>query len=173
MKISKSLNKNFSINEHLKLIEKKYSKKEILNINNKESYCFKYNRYIYLPLFEDFEYNDSLLELNASFLKELIDKKIFNYGDSVYLRFLNKNNELFVFNDLENTKLKIDNKFIIKNELFDLEVYFDLNLIFLNYLNLKTINHFSKIIISKNKNIYFLKRKDWLSLFIINEELNK
>jgi len=172
MKVSKSLNKNFSINEHFNLIEKKYKEKERIFFNGKSLYAFKYYKYIYLPLVEDFQCNNSLLELNASFLKELINKKIFNYGDSIYLRFINDKGTLYVYNDLENKSLEVDKKYIIKNNLDKFEVFFDLNLIFLNYLNWKTINHFSKVIISEDKNIYFLKRKDWISIFFINEELN-
>jgi len=172
MKVSKSLNKNFSINEHFNLIEKKYKEKERISFNGKNLYAFKYYKYIYLPLIEDFKCKNSLLELNASFLKELISNEIFSYGDSIYLRFNNNNGNLYVYNDLENKSLEVDKKYIIKNNLDKFEVFFDLNLIFLNYLNWKTINHFSKVIISEDKNIFFLKRKDWISIFFINEESN-
>lgn len=165
MKVINFRSKNLSILEHSNLVEDKYKhgEKVFLEILNLKIPSFKLGSYFYAPLFEDFII-ENMLEINSIFFRDLYKKDIFIYGIPDILKIRVLNGEVFLISELYEIEIVIDSKYIL-NYGSNNEFMFDTTLIFQNYLNLKTMNHFSKFIFSNEFIAYKLKRKDWKALF--------
>jgi hypothetical protein len=177
LKVNRSKNKNLSISEHVSLIEKKYNKLSRQNFRIKEFNIvkeypsFTNNIHYYIPLYSVNNaptFIDSKLILNASFIKFIFTDNLLEYGFSELLRLRLINGDLFIISDIHEISIIIDKKFIEKNILENNEeLFFNTDILYVNFLNIKTINHFSKLIFIENQNIYLLQRKDWFSLFVL------
>jgi len=142
------MSKNYSINEQLYLLSKKYKKTySIDNIFNSD-YFISTEKII--DLFLDF-FKDDYVIINASFFKENIslieNTTILKYNNSIVSDEFNLTTNYFIKKDL-----------IIKDNSNGSKLYFDTSLLKLFFLNNKTINHFSFAIFSKKTSFYIMRR---------------
>ena len=173
MKLNNYQNKNISITEHLSLINKKYShiKPNIellfnVTISKKEHNGFSLifnpsklitKEYVIDQLKKD---KSSFICINAFVFKDMFSTNFIEYGFPEILTFQSDN----VFND-NNDKFKLDKKYIL-DSFSSTGLNFDTSILYINYLNKKTINHFSSILITETKVFYFLKRKSLEVVFL-------
>lgn len=167
--LNKSFSKNLSINEQEKLILKKFINSEIKEISIgdfKITVSFK-NRFFFKKIEEkDF--------LSLKYLLKKINKvvsleaTIFNQFNNINLKEPKKFifSENTFFNPIENNLIEIELEKILLNK--SNELILDTSLFNIFYLNKKTVNHFSKLYLMENMNIYLLKRKNMYYLFGLN-----
>lgn len=132
------LNKNLSIIEHSDLIDLKYRNSEKVLVDG--LLCLKKENYLLIP-------NPEEVGVSAFFFKKLIKDGFITYGLP----------EILVFNDRFITNKFTGKMVYLKTGLIG---EMDTSLLYVNFLNLKTINHFSKISINERV-VFLLKRKDW------------
>jgi len=171
MKLSKAYNKNFSQKEQELKIDKKFQNATIekLFFFTKEIILKKKLNYFYSQLTEE-EFNYLLdnynkdkesLVLSLNIIRFLIDKNIINYNMSEIL--IVEENQIDNF--LEDKKISIKN-FLKKDNKLTLMI--DTSILFIFLINKKTINKFSFLIITKEKNMILYKRGYKKFIFGIN-----
>lgn len=132
------LNKNLSTKEHIALIDNKYANSEKISVDG--ILCLKKENYLLIP-------NPEKNGVSAFFFKKLIKDGFITYGLPEILEF----NDKFITNTLTGKTVYLKTGLTGK---------MNTSLLYVNFLNLKTINHFSTINISKRV-VFTLKRKDW------------
>ena len=169
MKISYSVSKNLSITEHFEKIEKKFKDHtidiliskdhKILNMKCKERFFFKiinkkdFDKYLFI-----LEKEHSIV-LNANIYKSLYEEHFLN-EKQVILKIEKDNiSNPFIDESIDITR------FILKNN--ESSFMLDTSIFGFFYINKKTSNHFSKIILASGKVIYLLKRGGFYSIFIV------
>lgn len=146
--LNSSFKKNLSIKEHRSILRKRYLIKRIstngLVIN--EHGCFSY-----IETLKDIDISGVMI--NGYELKKMFYSGFLNYGIGEIISFKNG----FLLN--ENTGAKIDFNCTDNN------LFFDTSILYFNYLNNKTINHFSWLYVKKNEVFYKMRRSNWIVLF--------
>jgi len=146
--LQSSFKKNLSIKEHRDILKKRYTNKK-LSTNG-----------LIINTFEDYYYIESNLasKFNNQFISGDIIKDMFNVGFLTYnigeIIFLKDG---FLLNSLTEKTYKFN--------CVDSGLFFDTSIFYFNYLNFKTINHFSKLIVKKEETIFLMKRSKWFVIF--------
>jgi len=170
MRINNSKSKNLSVEEHIDLLDRKYERgtRDLLNFFENKYAGYTYGRYsmIYVDKLFLKEFKNCNLVIDPVLIKNLIKSKFLTYGFAEIFRVFKKNEIIYLENEISEELFEIDLEYIIfDNMKIGENLYFDTSLIYVNYLNLKTINHFSVLILNNHTNSYFLKRKDCYRFF--------
>lgn len=168
--LSKSFNKKFSFEEQENLILNKFinAEKKDLLINDFNLNVFYKKRFFYKKLEEkDFVYLKKILDsLN---IVVSFDATIFNCLTEFNLKEAKKYlfSDNTFFNPIEDNFISIELKKILMNKNSE-QLMLDTSLFNVFYINKKTANHFSKLYLIENYNLYLLKRKKFFYLFGLN-----
>jgi len=153
------VSKNYSIKEHISLIKRKYQYTknfiEVLDFN------------------KDYTDNTSIEKIISYFIKNEINFLILNasilksegFIDIKEPAILTTMSGDFIKNNDTGILKKYNNHLIYKYNKSETELLFDTSILDKFYLNDKTINHFSMIILTEDNSFYYMKRSNNRFLF--------
>jgi len=144
------MSKNYSVKEQIKLLRSKFSFSENFNDLTNDNIIISDKNLLYKLAAFLMKENIEFIVLNAIFLKE----EVINLSDCAKLN----NNKITQLT--KESFIDIDNYFIL-GEYINTEILIDFSKFKNYYLNSKTINHFSYLVVTKKQTFYILNRKNY------------